>query len=211
MRHGIVAAAGLVVTLTLASWIGGRVPADDASAVTPGAPAVVLELVDAPVEPPGRPVDAPADDTTPPAAIAPTTTRAPVAPAPPTDPDPAGDPQPSVDRPAFLAAIDALRSEHGLAPLRGRADLDRLAQSWAADMAAADDLHHSELIYDVIAGVWTTAGENVGYGPSVGVIVDALEASPVHLDNMLNPDFTSVGIGVVWVDDVLWTAHLFAG
>lgn len=198
MRHGIAAAAGLVLTLTVAGWIGVRVPADDASA-GPSPSAVVLELVDAP------------DDTTPPAASAPTTTQAP-APAPPApDPSPADDTGPRADGPAFLAALNALRSERGLAPLGARADLDLLAQAWAADMAAADDLRHSDLIYDVIAGAWTTAGENVGYGPSVAVIVDALEASPGHLDNMLNPDFTSVGIGVVWVDDVLWTAHLFAG
>lgn len=195
MRHGIVAAAGLVVTLTVAGWIGGRVSVDDLS--TPVPPAVVLELVDAPVEPP--------------AASAPTTTRAPAPAPPPTDPVPADDTRPRADGPAFLAALNALRAERGLVPLGGRADLDLLAQSWAAEMAAADDLRHSDLIYDVIAGAWTTAGENVGYGPSVAVIVDALEASPGHLDNMLNPDFTSVGIGVVWVDDVLWTAHLFAG
>jgi hypothetical protein len=51
-------------------------------------------------------------------------------------------------------------------------------------MADDDNLRHSRLIYEVIAGSWTTAGENVGYCPS---------------------------IGVVRVGHVLWTGHPFAG
>lgn len=233
MRHGIVGAGGLVLALTVASWIGGRAPAEPAESPAPR-PAVVLELAGrsgppttttTPFLPPtsGLPdhlVESRPTAAIPPATIAPaTTTVAPVPGAAPT-PDPgippaggatAEPPAPTGDAPAFLAELNALRGGRGLAELTRRADLDALARSWAARMAADDDLRHSDLIYDVIDGPWSTAGENIGYGPSVAVIFDALEASAGHLDNMVNPDFTSVGVGVVRVGDVLWTVHLFAG
>lgn len=248
MRHGIRGAGALVLALTIASWIGGPAPADDAGAV-PEQRAVVLELAgrraaptttqafvaplsDLPdhlIEPIAG--DAPAPATIAPAttSVAPTTSAPPMADAAPTPsvvPTPTDPPaaaaddaplevapaaSPSGDAPAFVSELNALRAARGLSLFSRRADLDVLAQSWAEHMAAENDLRHSDLIYDVIGGSWTTAGENIGYGPSVTVIFDALEASPGHLDNMVNPDFTSVGVGVAQVGDILWTAHLFAG
>ena len=111
----------------------------------------------------------------------------------------------------FLDRLNELRAEETLAPLRRSRELDELAQSWAETMAADESLRHSELIYDVIAGEWSRSGENIGYGPSAAVIFDALESSPGHLANMVDGDYTHVGVGVVRIGEVLWTAHLFAG
>jgi hypothetical protein len=36
-------------------------------------------------------------------------------------------------------------------------------------------------------------------------------ASAGHLANMANPAYSSIGIGAVWSNGVLWTAHPFAG
>lgn len=109
-------------------------------------------------------------------------------------------------------ALDDLRDRVGLGRLAADPDLDALAQTWAAQLAADARLHHSSLIHEVIEGDdWTAAGENVGYGPSIPVLIDAFAASPTHEANIVNPRYRAVGIGIVVVDDVIWTAHLFAG
>ncbi|GJM37328.1 MAG: hypothetical protein DHS20C19_06950 [Acidimicrobiales bacterium] len=111
-----------------------------------------------------------------------------------------------------LGALNDVRDAVGLGRLAADPDLDALAQTWAVRLAADERLHHSSLIYEVIEGDdWTAAGENVGYGPSVGVLMDAFVASPTHEANIVNPRYRAVGIGIVVVDDVIWTAHLFAG
>lgn len=197
MRHARLGAGVLLVVFTLLGWVAGAPSSDPAPTTAVGAARVLdrvdrspTTILDATVRPPTR---------VPPTSV-PSTTVPPTTVAAPAD-----------EAAAFLAALDALRASHGLDPLVRRDALDGLARGWAERMAIEGDLRHSELIHDVIAGPFTTAGENVGYGPDVGVIFDALEASPGHLDNMVNPAFTSVGIGVVRVGDVLWTAHLFAG
>ena len=196
MRHGIVAAGGLLLVLTLGSWIVGSPPTTGAASSAP--PVVSPTVVTSP-----RP-SAPAVTTS-----APSSVDVLSAPSPPSTPVPAPPEPDSAD--AFLTALNDLRAAERLPPLAHDASLDALAQPWAETLAHEGSLRHSSLIYDVIAGRWTTAGENLGYGPSVPVVFEALVASPAHLTNMVNPDFARVGIGVVWVDDVIWTTHLFAG
>ncbi|MEM7140711.1 MAG: CAP domain-containing protein [Actinomycetota bacterium] len=113
---------------------------------------------------------------------------------------------------AFVHELNDLRMAVGIAPLVGDAHLAGLAQEWAQRMADDGDLRHSELIYGVVGDdEWRAAGENIGYGPTVSRIVAAFAASPSHHANIVNPDYRAVGVGVVTIDDVIWTAHLFAG
>lgn len=189
MRHGIVATSVLALTLTLASWIAGGAPSAESGPVL----AATTGSAEAPV---------PANTTVPADRAADVSTIEPPA----VEADPS-----SADAAEFLAAINGRRASEDLPPLERHVELDRLARSWAATMGGDGSLRHSALIYDVVAGSWTAAGENVGYGPSAAMVFGALEASPSHLANMLNADYTAVGIGVVRVDGVVWTAHLFAG
>ncbi len=189
MRHGIVATSVLALTLTLASWVAGGAPAAESGPAL-AATSASSELRVSPN------TTVPADRV---ANVAPT--ESPV-----LGTDPAW-----ADAAEFLAAINGRRAFEDLPPLERRAELDHLARSWAATMGGDGSLRHSDLIYDVVAGSWTAAGENVGYGPSAATVFDALEASPSHLANMLDADYTAVGIGVVRVDGVVWTTHLFAG
>ena len=78
-------------------------------------------------------------------------------------------------------------------------------------MADSNWLRHSTIINNLVAGGWQTAGENVGYGPSVAAIFNGLRNSSGHYNNMVNGGYTHVGVGVVVVDGVMWTTHLFAG
>ncbi len=196
MRHGIVAAGTLLLVLTLGSWIVGSPPSTGSTSSTllvattslvPVAPSSTLPTSTLP--PSTRPTS-----TLSPSTLPSSTTRLAL--------DPAA---------AFLAELNDLRGAEHLPLLTRDPSLDAMAQSWAETLATEGSLRHSALIYDVIAGSWTTAGENVGYGPSAPVVFAALAGSPAHLANMVNPDFAHVGLGVVRVDDVLWTAHLFAG
>lgn len=113
---------------------------------------------------------------------------------------------------AFVAAINGLRAGVGVGTLGRSADLDARAQAWTENMAGRGDLGHSSIVGDLVAGSWSTAGENVGYGPSVDSVFAALVASSGHYTNMVNASFTMVGVGVV-VDGngLVWTTHLFGG
>lgn len=111
----------------------------------------------------------------------------------------------------FATATTSLRAAHGLRPLRTCPDLTALARSWAAHMAAGATLAHNGALAAQVAG-WRGIGENVGTGPSAGVIQAALVASPGHLANLLSGSFTEVGYGtavarngMLYVDEVFRT------
>ncbi|MEQ8842827.1 MAG: CAP domain-containing protein [Acidimicrobiales bacterium] len=197
MRHGIVAASALLLVLTLGSWILVDPATTGASVDAVTATATVL------------PSTTPVPSTTVPSTTLPSTSL-PSTSLPSTSLPTASPVTPPVEL-AFLDALNAVRGNEDLVDFTRETALDGLAQSWVENMVQEGELRHSTLIYDVIAGSWTTAGENVGFGPTTGVIVDAFMDSPGHRANIVNPSFTEVGIGVAIVDGVVWTAHLFAG
>ena len=94
-----------------------------------------------------------------------------------------------------VARINAVRASNGLDPLLVDDDLSQFAQSWSDHMAAASSLaHNPDLVH--APGTWSLAGENVGVGPDVNLVFDGFVASPHHYVNLVDPDFTVVGIGV---------------
>jgi hypothetical protein len=110
---------------------------------------------------------------------------------------------------SFVSLINGLRTSRGLAPLAIDGALAGSAQSWASHMASTNTLAHDPNLGSAVSG-WTSIGENVGSGPSVNNIWNAFVASPTHLHNLLNPNFTHVGVGYL-VDGrgLIWTAHRF--
>ena len=99
----------------------------------------------------------------------------------------------------FLSKVNASRSQHGLPALTMMSDLHSLATSWSAHMASGgcgggeDICHNPNLTSDVHN--WQAVGENVGVGPDVNAIEDAFMNSPEHRANILDPDYTEIGIG----------------
>ncbi|MFQ5556406.1 MAG: CAP domain-containing protein [Acidimicrobiales bacterium] len=195
--------------------------------LTAAAPILVSRPVDPPVSaasPAANPLDAPAttvppSTTVPPVAVPPSTAVPPVA-VPPSTTVPAAPtttvaPAVTSDPGAaswFVSAVNDLRAGLGLAILARNGDLDARARSWAEQMAAGGVLGHSSNTHGLVASGWATAGENVGVGGSADAVFSALVASSSHYDNMVNPAFTSVGVGVaVDASGAVWTAHLFAG
>lgn len=109
----------------------------------------------------------------------------------------------------FIGLINGLRSSRGLAPLAVDGALAASAQSWTNTMASSNTLAHDPNLASAVSG-WIRIGENVGSGGSVSSLWSSFVASPTHLDNILNPAYTHVGVG--YLQDsrgVIWTAHRF--
>lgn len=110
----------------------------------------------------------------------------------------------------FVSKINGLRSSVGVAGLAANAELSNYARWWAKQMADSGNFSHSNIAS--LLDPWSTVGENLGYGPSVTSVFNALVASSGHYQNMVDPRFTSVGVGA-YVDSTgrIWTAHIFGG
>ena len=105
-----------------------------------------------------------------------------------------------------LVLANQARADAGLAPLERSADLDVVARAWSTHLATEGlDLAHNPDFAELIPGGWSQAAENVGWMSPSGASYDAVVAtiheswmeSEGHRHNLLNPDFTHIGIGVV--------------
>ena len=112
------------------------------------------------------------------------------------------------DEASFVAKINALRAGKGLSTLVVNDNLVAKARSWAATMAAAGRIWHSTLS-DGITADWKKLGENVGMGGTVDGLFAAFVASPHHYENLVDPAFDSVGIGVVMNGSTIYVSQVF--
>jgi len=108
----------------------------------------------------------------------------------------------------FVARTNALRASKGLPGLSVNGTLAAKARGWAEHMAAVGAISHSNLS-DGAPSEWRRLGENVGRGPSVGAIHDALVASPEHYKNLTDPGFQTIGVGVVNANGTFYVAEVF--
>jgi uncharacterized protein YkwD len=109
---------------------------------------------------------------------------------------------------AFVADINSLRTNRGLPVLEVRAGLVRKARSWAATMARGKRIWHSKLSFG-ITNDWRKLGENVGMGGSEPTLHAAFVASPRHFENLIDPAFRYVGVGVVHAGGVVFVSQVF--
>lgn len=108
----------------------------------------------------------------------------------------------------FVTAVNRERAAQGLSALSTSGDLTSVARSWSARMADDSKLYHNPSLGSQVSG-WKKVGENVGRGPSVDAIHAALMASPGHRRNILDPDWTQIGMGVVVRDGTVWVTQVF--
>lgn len=97
----------------------------------------------------------------------------------------------------LTAMTNADRARAGLRPLATANDLQSLAQSRANEMARSGRLAHTTNLGSKVSG-WKRLGENVGRGPNLRDIETAFMASPSHRENIVDPGFTQLGVGVTW-------------
>ena len=152
----------------------------------------------------------PATTTTRPKPAPTTTTAGAPPPTTTTAPAPVCDGSKPVTGSTFVELINSLRASFCKAPLATNSSLANYAQSWSEEMASTGNFGHSNI--ESLLGPWEIVGENIGRGGSVVSIYNALSASPPHYDNMVNPRFTHIGVGV-FIDSSgkLWTTHVFGG
>ena len=109
----------------------------------------------------------------------------------------------------LTAMTNADRVSRGLRALSTAGDLQSFAQQRADEMARTKRLAHTTSLGSKISG-WRRLGENVGRGPTLQEIQTAFMASPSHRENILDPDFTQIGVGVTFDGkDYLYVAVLF--
>jgi uncharacterized protein YkwD len=113
---------------------------------------------------------------------------------------------------ATLCLLNGERADRGLAPLAANGRLAKAATAYAADLVAGSYFSHTGRdgsgLFDRVertgylprdAG-WVL-GENLAWGTgglaTPGAIMQAWMNSPGHRENILNPDFREVGIGIV--------------
>jgi uncharacterized protein YkwD len=109
-----------------------------------------------------------------------------------------------------MGAINAFRKANGVAELQWEEGAYAKAHSWSEKLAADGKLSHSVLSQGVPTG-WHLLGENVAYNPSLNGAMIALENSPAHRANLLNPRFTKVAVGVVQAKGMYWVTEVFIG
>ncbi len=141
-------------------------------------------------------------------AVGPLALVAPAAQAAPARWSAAGQSSAESDAASYLVRrINAVRADHGLAPLRVRADLSRHARAHSAAMARGRTLFHTA-DFRVIC-CWSSIAENVAYNRTARGAHRSLMASPGHRANILDRSKRSVGVGVVRSGGVFWVTQVF--
>jgi hypothetical protein len=108
----------------------------------------------------------------------------------------------------LVAKMNAARTAAGLRAYVVRSDLNAVAQAQAARMAASHTLYHNPSLTTAVKN-WQWVGENVGYAPDALTLHAAFMASPGHRANVLDRDFTEVGVGYAWSGGTLWASEVF--
>ena len=109
---------------------------------------------------------------------------------------------------SFITDLNQARTAHGHRALLVRADLETVARAQASRMAHTNTLYHNPNLTTEVTH-WAWVGENVGYGPDEPTVHAAFMASPPHRANILDTDYTEIGIGVVTAAGRVWVAEVF--
>lgn len=109
----------------------------------------------------------------------------------------------------FIAKVNAAREANGQAPYAVASDLTSIARQHSANMASQQSLYHNPSLTTQVQN-WQAVGENVGEGPDVNDIHTAFMNSPEHRANILDHDFTQIGVGVsVDKNGIIWVTEDF--
>ncbi|WP_240796513.1 CAP domain-containing protein [Streptomyces sp. RFCAC02] len=115
-----------------------------------------------------------------------------------------------------LSLVNAERAAAGLRSLTLDPSLSALANAYSADMAARGFFDHTDpdgrTPWDraADAGILNLGGENIARGQvDAEAVVEAWMASEGHRDNILNPVYTTMGLGVQFGDGGPWWTQVF--
>ncbi|NIA25705.1 MAG: hypothetical protein GWP04_09070 [Gammaproteobacteria bacterium] len=127
----------------------------------------------------------------------------------------------TIDDEAATEIFDLLnrsRVEEGLDPLAWSAALADVGQAYATEMYLGGFFSHESPVSGNVAdrvkkaGIpYRILGENLALAATPQIVHDGLMASPGHRENILRPEFTRVGIGVVAGPLGLMVVQVFQG
>lgn len=104
---------------------------------------------------------------------------------------------PASEEAQFIALTNQLRAAKGLSQLAVSPEVTAVARRWAAQMASAGAISHNMNLPNEVHLNWAKLGENVGTGGAVQAIQTAFINSPKHYENLVDPVWNYIGIGVV--------------
>ncbi|MFC1600355.1 S-layer homology domain-containing protein [Patescibacteria group bacterium] len=110
-------------------------------------------------------------------------------------------------REELLNYINVERIAHGLGTVEMKNDLNNLSQNYSDYMDEENFFSHIGLdgstpdTRRIDAGVQTEVGENLAHAPSVYFAHKALMRSAIHRENVLDPQWTTVGLGITLGSD----------
>jgi hypothetical protein len=109
----------------------------------------------------------------------------------------------------FTSLANSARSNKGLRSYSVASDLVAVARRHAQRMAASKSIYHNPNLGSDVSG-WQAVGENVGMGGSASSIHQAFMNSAPHRANIVDTDFTQVGMGVAYdADGVMYVTQVF--
>ena len=126
---------------------------------------------------------------------------------------------PTNDEQQMLNMLNQSRKENNLPPLTVDPDLTRLARMKSQDMIDKDYFSHYSPTYgspfdmmDANGVAYQTAGENIAENDSVTDAENRLMQSSGHRQNILNQEYTHIGIGIKRKDkESLMFTQMFVG
>ena len=112
----------------------------------------------------------------------------------------------------MLQLLNQSRRNHGLPVFRLNLDLSASAWHHSRWMASRNRLFHTANLYGAVRA-WSpsTWGENVGAARWLKRVRTLWMRSGGHRDNILNPRFRRIGIGVVRSRGLVWVTAIFYG
>jgi hypothetical protein len=108
----------------------------------------------------------------------------------------------------FLVGVARAREAHGLRAYDIGGALTRIAREQARRMAEQNTLFHNPNLTTDVTN-WRWVGENVGFGPVALTVNQAFMDSAPHRANILDRDFTRIGIGAVVRNGRVWVSEVF--
>jgi uncharacterized protein YkwD len=122
------------------------------------------------------------------------------------------------DEAQFVKRINEARVAGGLKELTVHVALVDAGRGWATKMrdtsvaANVDDclISHNPSLRTAVNAPWRKLGENVGCGDTdVDTLHEAFMNSPKHKENIMDPTFDSIGIGIVMAGDTMFVTEQF--
>ncbi|GAA3071674.1 hypothetical protein GCM10020254_14360 [Streptomyces goshikiensis] len=129
----------------------------------------------------------------------------------PRPPAPVG--APAGEAAEVIRLVNIERGQAGCGALTANARLTQAAQSYTEVMARSGELSHTGPDGSTMSGrisatgyKWSATGENIAKGQAdAAAVVDAWMKSPGHRANILNCNFTEIGVGVQKAGGPWWT------